>query len=131
MIGAGFNDVNWGLTPLIRSLIRCDRAPAFDLQEAGQDGPDTATDREGGARQDEHPFEGGARVPCGEEPVPAWQVPLQGSGEEHGSVAGAVRDGESGAVAAKSVRAVQDRCVLKARNRGDEPRTGLGLMIRG
>lgn len=78
----------------------------------------------------EHPLEGRARVPCGEEPVPASQVSLQGTGEEHGAVAGAVRDGESGAVAANAVRAVQDRCVLKARNRGDEPRKGPGSVIR-
>ena len=103
----------------------------LNLQEAGQDGPETPTHRAGGARQGEHPLEGRARVPCGEEPVPASQVPLQGSGEEHGAVACAVRDGESGAVAEKSVRALQDRCVLRARNRGDEPRKGLGSMIRG
>ena len=42
----------------------------LNLQEAGQDGPETPTHRAGGARQGEHPLEGRARVPCGEEPVP-------------------------------------------------------------
>ena len=51
--------------------------------------------------------------------------------EISGVVACAVRDGESGAVAEKSVRALQDRCVLRARNRSDELRKGLGSMIRG
>lgn len=42
---------------------------------------------------------------------------LGGSGEELGIVAGTVRDGESGAVAANAVRAVRDSCVLRMQNR--------------
>lgn len=71
---------------------------------------------------------------CGcpnDEPVPASQAPLQGAGEEHGAVAGAVCDGESGTVATNAVRAVQNGRVLRERNRGDEPRKGLRLVILG
>jgi IS5 family transposase len=39
--------------------------------------------------------------------------------EEYGAVASAVRNGESGAVAANAMRAAQDSCVLRARNKGD------------
>lgn len=68
------------------------RTDRFDLQQAGQDGSETATDREGGACQGEQPLEGRARVSCGEEPVSASQVPLQGASKEDRAVARAVRD---------------------------------------
>lgn len=80
------------------------------------------TDREGGANQNEHPLEGRARFPRSDVSAPASQVLLQRAGKAHGALAFAVRDGESGALAANAVRAVPDRCVLSARNRGYEPK---------
>lgn len=75
-----------------------------------------AAARAGRAHQGQHPRQGRASLPCGEEPLWAPQDPLPRTGEEHRATAHPVCPGQSAAGAQAGFAPRHPRCVRSVRN---------------